>query len=76
MTRQNKFDRMLEELQRVNVSLENLRITLATAVATNDDHETRLRTVEQWKGSVSPLLAFIAFVSGALLTHVIAKLPF
>ena len=61
-----RLDRVVEALQQINVNLEGLRVTLVDLTETAADHEDRLRSIERWKHSLTPVLAALTFVLGAI----------
>ena len=65
------FDRIVESLGQINVNLEGLRVTLAGLSEVTADHENRLRHVEQWKNSLSPLIALMTFLLGVVVSAVV-----
>ena len=69
-----KLDRIVEAVQRVNVNLEGLRVTLATIADTTADHERRIRAVERWQHNVTPVLAAITFTLGAVFSVTLERL--
>lgn len=60
------LDRILESLAQVNVNLECLRVSLGSLNETTTDHEQRLRAIERWKYNLTPVLAAITFLLGAV----------
>jgi len=60
------LDRLVESLAQINVSLEGLRISLQAVTETKADHEQRLRSIERWRYQLSPIMALITFVLGAM----------
>ncbi len=68
-----RIDRLLESLSRVSVQLETLRVSLRAVHEDLQDHEQRLRNVEQWKHKLTPVLAAISFVAGAAVSAFVAK---
>lgn len=70
----DKLDRIFEALQLLNVNLENLRVTLATQIQVADDHEQRLRSIERWHNSLTPVLAAITFTLGAVVSITLDRL--
>ena len=69
-----KLDRIVETLQQVNVNLESLRVTLSSLVAVSDDHESRIRSTERWQQNLTPVLAVLTFLLGAIFTEVLDRL--
>jgi hypothetical protein len=61
-----RLDRVVEALQQINVNLEGLRVALVDLTETTADHEDRLRSIEHWKHSLTPVLAALTFVLGAI----------
>ncbi len=68
-----RLDRVVEALQQINVNLEGLRVTLVDLTETTADHEDRLRSVERWKHSLTPVLAALTFVLGAICSVAVQK---
>lgn len=64
-TMDEKLDRLIASVQSVNVKIEQMRTTLGTMSQTSTDHESRLRAVERWQNTSSPLLMVLTFVLGA-----------
>ena len=69
-----RLDRVVEALQQINVNLEGLRVALVDLTETTADHEDRLRSIERWKHSLTPVLAALTFVLGAICSVAIQKL--
>ncbi len=69
-----RLDRVFESLQRVNVTLEGVRVTLAALVELSSDHELRLRKLERWRNHLTPILAALTFVLGAVVTDTIQRM--
>ncbi len=61
-----RLDRIIESLSEVNVHLEGVRIAMQTLNETTADHELRLRTIERWKYNLTPMLAVMTFILGAV----------
>lgn len=61
-------DRILESLCQINVNLEGLRVSLSMINELTTDHESRLRKIEVWKHNITPVLAVMTFVLGAVFT--------
>ena len=70
----DKLDRLLTELHSLRLSLERLRVTLAAHARVADDHETRLRFLEQRQQSLAPLLAALTFLLGVVATELAGRL--
>ncbi|MEM1060979.1 MAG: hypothetical protein AAF532_02820 [Planctomycetota bacterium] len=66
-------DILLEELQRIRVTLEGLRVTLSTLTEIGADHERRLRVVERRLHSWAAVLAAAVFVSGAVASFMVER---
>lgn len=69
-----RLDRVFESLQQVNVTLEGVRVTLAALVELSGDHELRLRKLERWRNHLTPILAALTFVLGAVVTDTIQRI--
>ena len=69
----DRIDRLLESLARVSVQLETLRVSLSAVHQDLQDHEQRLRTVEQWKHKLTPVLAAASFVAGAITSAFVSQ---
>lgn len=67
----SRLDRIVEQLQGIHVSLENLRVSLTGLSQTADDHETRLRRLESWSHRLSPLVSLITFAAGVVVSATI-----
>lgn len=61
-----RLDRVVEALQQINVNLEGLRVALIDLTETASDHEERLRSMERWRHGLTPVLAAVTFVLGAI----------
>jgi hypothetical protein len=59
------LDRILESLSQITTHLECLRIQSLALAENQSDHETRLRSIEQWKYGLSPFFTLLAFALGA-----------
>lgn len=68
-----RLDRVLEALQQVNVNLEGLRVSLLGLVKASQDHEMRLRRVERWHHNLTPVLAALTFLLGAVFTEMLGR---
>ncbi len=71
---EDRLDRILESLSRIQVTIESLRISLQMMGETSHDHEARLRSVERWKHHLTPVLAVVTFVLGVIATAVMERL--
>ncbi len=69
-----RLDRVVEALQQINVNLEGLRVALVDLTETTSDHEARLRTIERWKHSLTPVLAALTFVLGAICSVAVQRM--
>jgi hypothetical protein len=61
-----RFDRVVESLQMINVNLEGLRVALVGLTEATADHEQRLRSIERWRYNLTPVLATVTFLLGAI----------
>jgi hypothetical protein len=61
-----RLDRVVESLQQINVNLEGLRVALVDVTETTTDHEERLRSIERWRYNLTPVIAAVTFVLGAI----------
>jgi len=68
------LNRVVDALHQVNLTLESLRVTMGTQVEEIDDHEKRLRLLERWTSSLTPVIASLIFLSGVISTAVIQRL--
>lgn len=68
-----RLDRVVESLQQINVNLEGLRVALIDLTETSADHEQRLRSVERWRHNLTPVLAAVTFVLGAICSVAIQR---
>lgn len=68
------LDRILESLTQIHVTLESVRVSLATLGETAADHEQRLRSIERWLGHLTPVFAVATFVLGAIFTAALERL--
>ncbi|MEZ6056545.1 MAG: hypothetical protein R3C01_07560 [Planctomycetaceae bacterium] len=62
------LERILDTLGQINVNVESLRVTLTALVETAGDHERRIRSNERWRFNLTPVLAVMTFVLGAIFT--------
>jgi hypothetical protein len=62
----DKLDRILETMLRVSVELESLRVSVTSLLSVSHDHEQRLRLLERWRNNLTPLVAVLTFVLGAV----------
>lgn len=70
---EERLERIQEALQSINVHLESLRVSIAAAVQRGDDHETRLRFIERWQHRLTPVLAVITFLVGAVVSETLKR---
>ncbi|MDA0833448.1 MAG: hypothetical protein O2955_04750 [Planctomycetota bacterium] len=70
---EERLERIQESLQSINVHLENLRVSIASALQRGDDHETRLRFIERWQHKLTPILAILTFLVGAVFSHLLER---
>ncbi len=68
------LNRVVDALHQVNLTLESLRVTMSTQVEEIDDHEKRLRQLERWTSSLTPVIASLIFLGGVISTAIISKL--
>lgn len=68
-----RLDRVVEALQQINVNLEGLRVALVNLTQTTADHEGRLRSVERWRHYLTPLVAALTFVLGAVCSAAVQR---
>lgn len=71
---EESLDRLVESLALINVNLEGLRVSLVSVTETKTDHEQRLRSMERWRYQLSPVIAFITFVLGAVCNAAMERL--
>jgi hypothetical protein len=71
---EDRLDRILESLSRIQVTIESLRMSLSSIGETSHDHESRLRRIERWKHQLTPVLAAVTFVLGVIVTAVLERL--
>ncbi|HUQ69298.1 MAG TPA: hypothetical protein VM165_07245 [Planctomycetaceae bacterium] len=62
----DKLDRMIESLQQVAVNIEGLRVSVDGLVRVARDHEQRLRGLERWMNNLTPVIAAVTFLLGAM----------
>ncbi|QDT33635.1 hypothetical protein [Thalassoglobus polymorphus] len=67
------LDRILESLCQIQISLESLRVSVTSMNDVLGDHETRLRKIEVWKHNLTPVLAVLTFVLGAIFSVAVGK---
>lgn len=69
----DKLDRIMESVLQTNVHLESLRVSVQALVQQQEDHETRLRTLERWRNNLTPIFAILTFVIGSLFTAALER---
>ena len=69
-----KLDRIVESLQQLNVNVESLRVSLSSLIEIAGDHEKRIRLIERWQHNLTPVLAVLTFMLGAVFTQVLSRL--
>ena len=69
----DRLDRITESLQQICVQLESLRVSLQGLGHAADDHETRLRGMERWRNTLTPVFAVLTFVLGTIFTTTIGQ---
>ena len=69
-----QVERVVEALHEVRLTLESLRACLKRLVEAGEDHEQRLRVIERWKHNLTPVIAALTFVLGALFTTLVGRL--
>lgn len=68
-----RLDRIVEGLQQVNVNLEGLRVSLSSLIQSSEDHEARIRAIERWQNKLTPVLAVLTFMLGAVFTEMLDR---
>jgi len=63
---EESLDRLVESLALINVNLEGLRVSLQAVTETKVDHEQRLRSMERWRYNMTPVVALMTFLLGAI----------
>lgn len=76
VTRDERIDRIVEAIQQTNVLLEGMRVSMQSLVQKSSDHEARLRVVERWRHNLTPILAALTFLSGAVFSEMIQRTIF
>lgn len=71
---EESLDRLVESLALINVNLEGLRVSLQSVMETKADHEQRLRSMERWRYQLSPVIALITFVLGAVCSAAVERI--
>jgi hypothetical protein len=69
----DKLDRIMEQVLQTNVHLESLRVSVQALVQQQEDHEQRLRTLERWRSTLTPIFAVLTFVIGSLFTAALER---
>lgn len=59
---------LIKELQSLRVTLEGVRVTLDSLCLARDDHEARVRVLEQQQQAFTPIAAAVLFLLGSLAT--------
>jgi hypothetical protein len=67
-------ERILDALHQINVNLESLRVSVAAMTQLTADHEERLRGLERWKHQLTPILATLTFVLGAVASQLLHRI--
>lgn len=67
------LDRVFESLCQINANLEGLRVSVSVIDSQTNYHETRLRKIEVWKHNLSPVLAVMTFVLGAMFSVALGR---
>jgi len=70
---EESLDRLVESLALINVNLEGLRVSLQAVIETKADHEQRIRSIERWRYHLSPVVAFLTFLLGAVCSSAIER---
>ena len=68
-----RIDRLVEAVQQTNVLLEGMKVSLETLHLRSVDHEQRLRIVERWRHSLTPILASLTFLLGVVFSEMIQR---
>lgn len=68
------LERVLDALHQINVNLENLRVSVASITQLTADHEDRLRGLERWKNQLTPIVAALTFVLGAVASQILHRI--
>jgi len=71
-----RMDRLVEAVQQTNLLLEGVRITLTQISERSIDHEDRLRVLEKWRHNLTPILAALTFLSGAVFSEMVQRMLF
>lgn len=69
----DKLDRIMESVSQLNVQVESLRVSVQTLIQEQQDHEARLRILERWRNSLTPIFAVLTFVIGSLFTAALER---
>lgn len=67
---EDRLDRILESLSRIQVTMESLRVSLISLSECVHDHEVRLRGIERWRHQLTPVIAVLTFLLGVVATAV------
>lgn len=67
-------DPLLTALQRLAIQVERLRGSVDQLLNLARDHENRLRQTERWRNQLSPWIAAITFLAGAIMTIAVDRL--
>ncbi len=71
-----RIDRLVEAVQRTNLLLEGLKVTMDQHSVRTVDHEERLRVIERWRHNLAPILAALTFLSGVVFSEMIQRVLF
>lgn len=71
-----RMDRLIEAVQQTNILLEGMKVSVTQLTQRAVDHEERLRIIERWRHSLTPILAALTFLSGAVFSEMIQRILF
>ncbi len=75
-TTDERMDRLIEAVQHTNILLEGMKVSLTQLTERSVDHEARLRTIERWRHTLTPILAALTFLSGVVFSEMIQRVLF
>jgi len=75
-TQDERMARLVEAVQHTNVLLEGVKVSLTQISERSVDHEDRLRVLERWRHNLTPILAALTFLSGAVFSEMVQRVLF
>jgi hypothetical protein len=66
-----RIDEMLKMMHEANTALTTCVAGMTTLSEGHKDHEQRIRTMERWQANLTPVLAALTFISGAVASQLV-----